>query len=251
MTTFDLLILGGGALLLIGSIVCAWIGWHGENRLLAIQATPTSSAIQVQDRCRQLGGAAFGQPCEMVGVVESDEVLSSPLSGQICVAYCYSRTDEDWARPQVRMGRRDTNMNGMVLVNSFADRDERHVKSFWVRDTTGRVRVEPAQAQFDLKETDRRYDEMLSAIGNSERRTWHVEQALPLGHPVYVLGSLVNRDGEPVIAAHPLDRNRKFLISHRSEQQLTSAARGRSYSLYFLAGVSGGLAVLLLLWRLL
>jgi hypothetical protein len=250
MTTLDLLILAGSAVLLISAIVCAVIGWRVESRLLAIQSTATSNVIQVHDLFQQMrvGGAAFGQICEVVGVVESNETLTSPMSGQPCVAYRYTRTDEEWGRTNTGRTRRDADMRGMVLQNRFTEHDERCVKSFWVRDTTGRILVDPTQAELDLRETDQRYDETLSALGNSERRVWHEEWALPIGHPVYVLGALVNYDNAPMITRHPLDRGQRFLISYRSEEQLQRTTRRRAYKYYFAAGITGGMAVLSLVW---
>ena len=250
MTTLDWLILAGSAVLLMSAVACAVIGWRTESRLLAIQSTATSNTIQVQDRFQQMraGGAAFGQICKVVGVVESNETLISPMSRQPCVVYRYTRTDEDWERVAMGRVRRDADMRGMVLRNRFTEHDERCVKSFWVRDTTGRILVDPTQAELDLRETDQRYDETLSALGKSEKRVWHEEWALTIGHPIYVLGALVNYDNAPMITRHPIDRGQRFLISYRSEKQLQRITRRRAYKYYFVAGITGGLAVLSLVW---
>lgn len=242
-------------MLLIGAAIAAVLGWRGESRLLAIQATATYSAAQVQELFRRassgMRGASFGQTCEIVGVIESDEVLIAPLSGQPCIAYRYTRTDEEWGKAQMGMLRRDADSRGMVLKDHAVHHDEQRVRAFWVRDATGRVRVELDRASLDLKETDRRYDEMLSSLGNSERRSWHVEYVLPMGHPVYVLGALINHQNSPAIACNPVDPRQKCIISYRSEQQLLRATRGKAYIYYFASGIAAGLGVLLLLWRLL
>ena len=74
---------------------------------------------------------------------------------------------------------------------------------------------------------------------------------LPVGQPVYVLGYLGERQGQPVIQRHTSDTSKKFLISYRSEQALTRANRLRAAVFYFVAGISGSAGVLLIAWRLL
>ncbi len=92
MTTFNMIILCVGGLLLIVAAFCTAAALRGEDRLLAILDTPTSSALDIQAIHRNIG--AYGQPCEVTGVIECDASLSGPLSGQACVAYSHSLT---WA----------------------------------------------------------------------------------------------------------------------------------------------------------
>jgi hypothetical protein len=68
---------------------------------------------------------------------------------------------------------------------------------------------------------------------------------------VYVLGYLGERQGQPVIQRHPSGPAKKFLISYRDEQELTSANRRQASIAYFITGISGSLGLVLLAWEFL
>jgi hypothetical protein len=238
-----------GMLLLIVAAVCGMIAWRGEGRLSAIQSTPTSTAEEIYARYRHEGGA-FGQLCEVAGVVESDTSLAGPLTGQPCVIYSSTLTWEDWEQAPP-LARRYADSTGMVHRGGSTQIDDRHVPAFWVRDATGRVRVDPLLADLDLKPIDQRYEVMTAGSGRSERRSWHTEKALPLGHQIYVLGYLHEKDGEPILASHPRDPRKKLFISYRAEHDLARATSGRTNLLYLVAGLAGASGLVMIVWRLL
>ena len=246
MTTLNLVLLGGGALMVMLAIVCAVAALRAEDRLTAIEETPTYSIQQVRSLHR---GGAFGKACEIVGVIQAETSLSGPLSGKSCVAYRYTSSWEQWERSQITDRHRD--LNGMVCRDSGTQFDEQQVPRFWVQDETGRVLVEPAAATLDLQEIDRHYDVTSASYGGSERRTTETELGLLIGQPVYVLGYLADRQGEPVIASFPRDRTRQFLISYRSERELVRTIGRRSSLWYFAAGIAGCAGILLIFWQLL
>jgi len=246
MTTLNLILLVLGVVLLVGAAFCVAAALRGEDRLLAIMDTPTSSARDIQAIHRNNG--AYGQACEVTGVIECDAALSAPLSGQACVAYSHTLIWEEWGKPGMFDKRSGT--SDLVYRTGGTEFDDRRAPTFWVRDASGRVLVDPLNAELDLQPLDSNYEVMTSSYGDSERRTRREEKGLPLGQPVYVLGYLGERQGQPVIQRHPSDPAKKFLISYRSEQKLMRANQLRSYGYYFAAGISGSLGVVLVIWRL-
>jgi hypothetical protein len=240
-----LLIIAGAALLLI-ALICAIVAWNSEGRLAAIREIPPSTAQDVLLRYRHDGGA-FGQPCEVSGVVECDASIDAPISGQPCAIVSHTVTWEEWGPPA--FGKRDA--DGMALKGSSTEVNDRHVPTFWVRDPTGRVLVDPLTAEFDLQALDERYEVMTASSGGSERRAWHTEKGLPVGHQVYVLGYMSEQNGQPVLRRHPRDRDRKFIISYRSEQELSRATNRRANLFYTLAALSGVGGILLVGWQVL
>ena len=247
MTTLNIILLCAGVLLLIVAAFCVTAALRGEDRLLAIMDTPTSSALDILAIHRNNG--AYGQACEVTGVIECDASLSAPLSGQACVAYSHMLTWEEWGKPGLLDRRSGT--SDLVYRTGGTEFDDRRAPTFWVRDASGRVLVDPLNAELDLQEIDSGYEVVTSGYGDSERRTRREEKGLPLGQPVYVLGYLGERQGQPVIQRHTSDSSKKFLISYRSEQELTRANRLRAAVFYFVAGISGSAGVLLIAWRLL
>ncbi len=247
MTTLTIMLLCAGGLLLIVAAICVAAALRGEDRLVAILDTPTSSALDIQAIHRNNG--AYGQPCEVAGVIECDAALSAPLSGQSVVAYSHSLAWEEWGKPGLFDKRSGT--SDLVYRTGGTEFDDRCAPTFWVRDASGRVLVDPINAELDLQEIDARYEVFTSSLGDSERRTRREEKGLPLGQPVYVLGYLGEHQGQPIIQRHTSDTSKKFLISYRSEQALTRANRVRAAAFYFFAGISGSAGVLLIAWRLL
>jgi hypothetical protein len=192
---------------------------------------------------------AYGQACEVTGVIECDASLSGPLSGQACAAYSHSVTWEEWGKPGMFDKRAGT--SSLVFHTGGTEFDDRRAPTFWVRDASGRVLVDPINAELDLQAIDSSYEVVTSSNGDSERRTRREEQGLLLGQPVYVLGYLGERQGQAVIQRDTSDASKKFLISYRSERALTHANRLRAAVFYFVAGICGSAGVLLIAWRLL
>ena len=247
MTTLNIIFFCGGALLLLVTAFCVTAALRGEDRLLAIVDTPTSSALDIHAIHRNNG--AYGQACEVTGVIECDASLSAPLSGQACVAYSHSLTWEEWGKPG--MFDRRSGTSDLVYRTGGAEFDDRRAPTFWVRDASGRVLVDPINAELDLQPIDSNYEVVTSGYGDSERRTRREEKGLSLGQPVYVLGYLGEHQGQPIIQHHVGDKSKKFLISYRSEQTLTRANRLRATVFYFVAGISGSAGMVLIAWRLL
>jgi len=247
MTSLTIILLCAGGLLLMVAAICVTAALRGEDRLLAIQDTPTSSAQDILAIHRNNG--AYGQACEVTGVIECDASLSGPLSGQSCVAYSHTLTWEEWGRPSGFDRRHGT--SDLIYRNGGTEFDDRRAPTFWVRDASGRVLIDPINAELDLQAIDSRYEVVTSSFGDSERRTRREEKGLLLGRQVYVLGYMGERQGQPVIQRHPSNPSKKFLISYRDEQALTRTNRMRAAVFYFVAGISGSAGVLLIFWRLL
>ena len=119
---------------------------------------------------------------------------------------------------------------------------------FYVRDSTGRVLIDPEQADLDLMETTNRFEPAQPKPGERARTVGYryQEQALPIGAQVYVLGCVVDGGGQPMIARSPRNAKQRFMISRRSERELTTAATSAAHKLYYAAGGAGAAGLVLL-----
>jgi hypothetical protein len=253
MTHINIVIIVSGALLVLVAIGCAAFALHHERRLIAVKSTPTSRVKEVRSY-HQL--QRFGQPCEVAGIVESDDLLAAPISGAACVAYHEEIVWEEWEPQPEYMRRRAEeygelpSFNTKVCSERGTETNDQRVARFWIRDATGRVLIDPLLADLDLKETDHHYDVTSSTYDDRERRTTRTEYILPLGHQALVLGCLGNYYGEPIILRHPSDQSNQFLISYRTERQFTRVSSLATTGYFFAAGIFGGFGVALVAWQM-
>lgn len=236
------IVAGGGALLILIAIGCLMLAFGFDKRLAAMRSTRTLSTGEV---AHLYHAGARGTRCEIFGVIECESPISAPLSGALCVAY---------AHQTVRHVERGVH-------SAFEDRrhsrerteidptDDRRVR-FYVRDAAGRMLVDPAWALIDMPRSEERYDNITSGVGTRQVEnvgSWHTEDALAVGSQVYVLGYLGEVYGEAALTCHPADRAQPFLISHRSERELSGSALTRSSLLFAGGGFAGVFGLLLLL----
>jgi hypothetical protein len=223
-----------------------------KGKATSMAATETSTAQLLGDIHKNivetLDAESLNERCEVKGVVECDAPLTAPLSDKPCVAYkkLVTRQYEEEVTETDSDGKQETKtQRGHETVES---NDQR--VNFWVRDETGRIMVDPTDAELDMQQTDERYDdERDSAWSTNRRRTLGhttTEHALEVGTEVYILGFLVDVQGQPAIT-RPRTGKERFLISWRREEELSQAAEGSSRNFEIGAYVCAGLGVVLLI----
>jgi hypothetical protein len=237
-------------ILIFSGVVAAFFAWRGEGSLIAMRETETLSVAEVIARHRT---GRLGQLVEVVGTSECDAPLCAPFSETTCLAYdCVVSNEEE--QNNYRPPRRPvdylswgSNSRGSYLsdrerysVSRDIDIHDQRVPRFYVRDASGRIAVDTTGAEMDLLETAARFESYTSGDMNVERHTWREEHALPLGNRVYILATLADEGGEPVLRSHPVDRSRRFIISHRDEHTFIKSTRLRTYGLYLFSGIAIG-----------
>jgi hypothetical protein len=240
-----------GIILLLLAAGCLFAARVQAGRLRAINAADTFTAQMLLELYNRvipaLGGEALAQPCEVAGTIESDAPLTAPLSNTACVAYIYQVTreyEEDVTT---------TDSNGKTTTETqqrseTASNDERRAR-FYVRDATGRVLIDPADAEIDLVDSGTRFDPA-QRTASARTRTLghrHQEQSLAVGTTVYILGCVVDGQGQPMIARSPKDHKQKFIISRRSERQLAASAASAARNWYYGTAGAGALGLVLIL----
>jgi hypothetical protein len=195
-----------------------------------------------------------GEMVEITGTVHCATPLRSEYTGQPCVYY---RTVTE--RVVERQGR---SKKGGRLSEVVAQNEQRI--AFEVDDGTGRVAVDPVGAEIDGRKLLDRFEPVENGKGATLRiagmsvevraAEWRtlgyrkIEETVLVGYPVYVLGVL--QDDGSIGRPPEGSRLREFLISARSEEELATSLRQRSY--LFLAGaitsfvVAGMLLIVLL-----
>ncbi len=224
-----------------------YFGSQGQKRKLGeIKGTETSTAAALAELAssvaKEIGAGSFNQIAEVKGTIECDNPLESELSQTSCVHYSMKVTreyEETYWETDDKGNRQQKTRRGSETV---AD-NTRNV-AFFVRDSTGRIEVDPSGAKLD---TEKVFSEFrpgenqagglrfgrysfnpatFAALAGGRRTLGYrfEESALPLGRPVYVLGEAVDKDGR--LRMHkPDQKGASFIISLKSEEQLVKGAQ--------------------------
>lgn len=227
-------------------------GARGANKKIGeITAAQTYTVAMLNDLYKRVtagvGADALSQQVELLGTIECDAPLSGPVSGKPVVAYDYAvvrEYEEDVTETDAQGQRKTTTRKGSEQQQNESKRVPLHI-----RDETGRILLLPDGAELELEAYGERFDGVGSSGGQVRtlgRR--HTERALPVGTRVYILGSLVDNNGQPAIARNP--RQGKFLLTRRSEQELVKDTAGAARGYTIAAAISAGIGVVLVIMGL-
>jgi hypothetical protein len=180
-------------------------------------------------RAAEVAGMAPGSPVEVKGTLRCESPLESEMAHQRCAYYLSQVIREYQETERDADGDLETRRRSEVVASN-----ERFAP-FAVEDDSGAVGVRGEGAEVDALQVMNRFERdadpsggitlggITVNLGERERTIGYryVESVLPLDAPVYVLGA-AQEDGE--IGA-PSDGEGRFLISHRSEEQLEKKFR--------------------------
>lgn len=230
------LVAGGAAL----SLVCLFFAFRLRARERLLEMLPT---VKTQ-------GVFIGF-VELKGTAESRHPLTSYLAENPCVHYTWS-IEEHWSR---EVEETYTDSEGHTQTRTRTESGWTTVARggemipFYLRDDTGILRIDPQGARIEpvtlFDYHCGRGDPLYygkgpaSGVSDSDHRRRFVEQGIPAGVPLYVVGQSRERQDmvAPEIAYDP--KAPMFLISTRSEKEVESGMGWGSWGLAFL-----GLAVL-------
>jgi hypothetical protein len=208
---------------LILAVVCLAFALRAGRRKRLVDTIPT---------CKTSG--VFIGLVELKGTAECEAPLVSHLAASRCVFYSWS-VEEHWSRTvtetyrdsQGRTRTRTRRESGWKTVDSGGEQ-----VPFYLRDDCGSVLVLPEGAKIEpvaiMSEQCGPSHPLYygkgpaAAVMHSDHRRRFIEKAVPLHAPVYVMGRARERDDvvAPVIAHD--NAAEMFLISTRSEQQVSN-----------------------------
>ncbi|TNF29612.1 MAG: hypothetical protein EP329_15360 [Deltaproteobacteria bacterium] len=257
----------GLVLIAIGGLLF-FLSTRAANKLHYMQATETS---KVADLLGLVGEIKADMPAgmstgwrdyvELKGRVACDEPIHGELS-DTPAAICETTVQRIVER---REERRDAQGNVRTEWRKHTDTvsSNRRESPFYLDDGTGRLRVKPSKAVELVKVVDR--FEQPSAIeqmsggnlvlnhggfrlsvstggllGGSSSRTigyQFIERILPVGGPLYALGEVADTDDEGLVLRQPTDdqKKRPFVLSGKTEEELTRASKKKSAVLRVIA----------------
>lgn len=238
--------------LILAAVPPAVFGWGGVALaavmiLLGLRAGKRKRLVDNVPTSKTTG--VFIGFVEVKGAAESEQPFTSFLAESTCVWYAWE-VEERWERTVTETYTEDGETktrtrkeSGWKTVDSGGEE-----QLFYLRDDCGVIRINPERAKIEgekvFYETVGRHDPLYFAKGpsheimDSDHRRRFSERAIPLHAPIYVIGQA--RERQDVIAAEiAYDKVAPmFLISTRSEEQIS---RGLGWQFWLL----GGLAVVL------
>src|SRR5437762_3521662 len=222
--------------------VCLLFALRSGKRKRLIDNLPTSKTTGV-----------FIGLVELKGAAESAQPLISYLAGQPCVHYQW-RIEEHWSRTVTETytdsdGKTRTRIRHESGWTPVADGGE--MIPFYLQDDCGLILIRPEGAKIEpapvFDETCGVSDALYygkgppDAVANSDFRRRFTETATPLHAELYVMGQA--RERQDVVAPEIAQEKSApmYLISTRTEQQISSGYRWGFWGLGFL-GLALGIA---------
>src|SRR5918998_2831022 len=213
-----------GLLMWVAAGVVVYFRRRQVRKAGLIRDTETSSAASV-------GAMAAGTLVELKGTLRCEEPLTSEMAGGEG-AYYVSRVIREYREID-----RDADGDLETRRRSEVVSESEHFAPFLVEGPSGKVGVRGEGAEVDALEVTNRFEEAADGggglkiggvtlqMGEGQQTLGyrHVEHVLPVDAPVYVLGT-VRADGR-VGASEGEGGEGRFLISHRSEEELGKGYR--------------------------
>lgn len=225
---FELLALGI-VFVVAGILVSILLPRRSKHKLGIIEQVETSLSADVRG----------GQYVELKGEVECERPLTTPAGKIQCAYYEFVKERE----------RAVADEEGETTVKRDVVTSERRSVPFYLRDSSGRILIEPEKASIEAMDTYSRYipatrpreslaskalelagDVAKDVIFDERRRkpesaflgTSVKERAVKIGQPVYVLGEVKKIEKELVVTK---PGGGPFIITCKSEEEMTKAIR--------------------------
>lgn len=255
---------------LIGLAIGLVIGRKFQgDKLYQIKATETHTAAgllqEANDVAEGLGEkGSYNKLTEVKGVIRCDNPITSELAQAKCVNYSMSVTRK-W---EEKYWETDSNGNRVQKTRQGSDTvasNERSVP-FFVEDATGRIKVvpdgasmtrekiyskfipgEPQGPSLSIGGFTMNFGNLSLGSGKTTVGYSYEESIIPVDRDIYVLGEAVDSGGELKVQK-PSEKDKKFIISVKSEEELLRSIAGSMTALLVGAIISGigGVVVIVL-----
>lgn len=212
--------------ILLGISLILFFHHRGQQRkLFSIRAARSMTVAELVDTASavaaEIGGGSWRDYVKLWGEVTTDKPLYSEHKREPCVHFESTVTRQYEARSK----------DGKIEKKSEPISHNRQAIPFWLRDRTGKIKIDPDGAAI---ETIGIMDEFRPARSGSTLGYRYTESILPTGREVLVVGAVSDLTGE-VIIGKPVKSDHRYIISLKNEEALVSAtfrnARTAFYSM--------------------
>ena len=208
---------------------------------------------------KDIGAGSFAEVAEVKGTVRCDAPLTSELANAQCVYYSMHVTreyEETYWDTDSKGNRVQKHRRGSETVSQ-------NTRScpFDVEDATGKVAVDPSGASLTGEKVYDKFEpgepgspavsigrwrfDLSSVRLGAGRRTLgykYEETIIPVGRPIYVLGEASDAGGKLAVRK-PTKKGTSFIVSMKSEEELTRSAEGSNKGLTIGAAIAAAAGV--------
>ncbi len=257
-----------GLILLAVAVGCFVGHRNAKAKVGEILYQPTSTIAEIAERAgavtEVLGSGHSSDYTEIKGEREAIKTLVSPLGKRDCLWFTAS-IEREWEQEE-RYRDDEGKQRTRIVSGSDTLMHEQDYVPFYVNDGSGRLKVDPERANIDLISSVSRFEQehrvRLSAgrlsLGElslsihfqplaRQRRIKGYrfsEQIFEPSGAVYLLGTVVDRNGELTLV-HPAEKEQRYIISHKSEEQLVEELDNSSKLLWWASIASAVVGLLL------
>ena len=246
-----------GVILLVVAIALFFSQKSQANKAFSIQSAQSVTAGELKTMAQaiadDIGGGNWREYVKVWGTIKCDRPLQSPLKSADCV---FHKTKVTWEYEETVT---KTDSEGERTTETEKDSEtlssERQSVPFWIEDETGRVQVEPEDADLETINVVNEFQPHqprggllsyggfsldVSPYGRQSGRSTvgyrYKESILPVDRKVLVVGMVSDHTGELVIQK-PLKADQKFIISLKNDEALTQTAKqGAQQAFYGMVG---------------
>jgi hypothetical protein len=249
-----------GILLIVAAVVCWFVGQSAAGKageILTVQTSQINNLRESADAVTEtLGKGHYNEYTELKGNAEFPELLTSEMGGQDCVYYT-TIVEREWEEEYWETNDEGKRERKHRRGSDTMSQQTRSVP-FQLNDGTGKVWVDPKEAELELETVVDRFESEGSIRGEvkigafrfridggrgGSRRTlgYRFKELIFPATPqrMYVLGRVTDSVGRDLTVTRPTDKGQRFLVSYKSEEELVSHAEGQAKLFKILAILSG------------
>ncbi len=236
-----------GAILIAVGIGLFFYKKKVEGKLLDVKYYDQTDIKSAVDTCvsisKELGSGHYTQMVKVSAKAKSESPLTGEFSNESCVYYEASAVHEY----EKLVERKDD--DGKVHRNWVDDSETigstRKGGEFELNDGTGAVKVDIQGADLTLDQAVNQFktsgDSVTFSFGtyhpeNTRKKRSkgyrEMEQNIPVGQQLFVLGELHDRNGTPTISISK-EKGNPFIVSIKSEQEVVSGLESKVKMMYF------------------
>jgi len=233
-----LYIIVGAILILIG--VSLFFGSKKQaSKSLAISSTdetsPRNLAENYESMSNSYGKGSFKLYSKLYGVAHTNQPIISEYSKKEC-AYVYVEIEREFERLDTKIDSNGTKTEKWVKKTELVLDREQVAEDFAIKRDDWSIRLNHRDAEIDAIESYSVFEKEayqneidFSFAGISFKNTptnktigfYHVEKSIPVGQSLFVVGN-ANDDSGELIISKSTEKNKPFIISTKSESEVTA-----------------------------